>query len=209
MDGPQDSHLGSQTSTEECPWAYGCHSMLNHSTLEGGTAQADCRRINKTPGSWVCLTSLKHLLSGNKLTSLRGLQGKPGVLPPFPPHHCRQQRIPLSLPGKSENPCRCRHIMTNCPTAPSCLIHAYLTSTSSKGSQEFTFPRLPHPLHCPTLSDVPTASRALSLGHCSGTASSIQGMGESPGPSVSSLAPSCSLKPAWASAPSEKHSHVS
>lgn len=48
--GPR-THLGSQTSTEECPWAYGCHSVLNHSTLEGGTAQAGCRRIDRAPGS--------------------------------------------------------------------------------------------------------------------------------------------------------------
>lgn len=61
----------------------------------------------------------------------------------------------------------------------------------------------------PTLSEVPTASRALSLGPCVDTAFSIPGMGGSPGPRASSLAPSCSLKPAGASAPPETHSQVS
>lgn len=150
-----------------------------------------------------------HSPSGSRLTSLRVLQGKPGVLPPSPTHHCRQQRIPLSPPRKHENPCRCHEITTNWANHTKLMSNTYVFNISlfwGSPKSLLLLGSLPcTPLH--TLSDAPAASRPLNLGHCSTMASSTQGRGESPGPSVSSLAPPCTLEPepARASAPLQRN----
>lgn len=153
-----------------------------------------------------------HSLSGSRLTSLRVLRGKPGVLPPSPTHHCRQQRILLSPPGKRENPCRCHRITMNRPNSTKLMSNTYVFNTSLFwGSPKSLLLLASHPhTLLRTLSDAPAACGPLSLGHCSNAASFTQGKGESPGPSASSLAPPCTLEsePSLCSS-AKKHSHVS
>ena len=206
------THFGSQTSTGECPWGLWLpFCVLSLSTLEAGSAQADCGLIDKAPWGRVYLTSLSHPMSGNTLISLRGLQGKPGVLPSFPPP---------SLETVKNFPCLfLEKVQILAGAIRLCQItHLCHTDALHTHTEHQLLPRalrssllLSSHIHDtgPTLSEAPMASRALSLGPCVDTAFSIPGMGESPGPRASSLAPSCSLKPAGASAPLETHSQVS
>ena len=150
-------------------------------------------------------------MSGNTLISLRGLQGKPGVLPSFPPP---------SLETVKNFPCLfLENVQILAGAIRLCQItHPCHTDALHTHTEHQLLPRalrssllLSSHIHDtgPTLSEAPMASRALSLGPWVDIAFSIPGIGESPGPRASSLAPSCSLKPAGASAPLETHSQVS